>query len=373
MDVQAYMYSNYSFRFYYDENLTYNECNATICIVYGEYILKGEIIRMKMTIGIDVGNYDTKTQHTTTPSSFRSSHTENKLNAESLFYDGTYYVTTTERNNQQLDKTQNNYCVIISLFAIAKEIIWRIENDYKEKNGKNAVLSGAELQKQIDQVKEIVIGVGLPAGHFSSLAQKTVDCYMDNLKDGFTFTYKDLEFHLRLTACNVYPQDFTGVAYNPDIEIVRNFKDYYIIGIGGGTADVIPVEDGSPKVEKCRSIEKGTTIMYEYISTAIQHETGKTMDYTAIETILTNGPSIVEEKRKQRVKELKKEFVDKLVDDFVHIGLRLSDYPCVFVGGGVLMMRDALENNSLFVKTEIVEDVNINAKYYAMFASDSKR
>ena len=37
------------------------------------------------------------------------------------------------------------------------------------------------------------------------------------------------------------------------------------------------------------------------------------------------------------------------------------------------MMRDALENNSLFVKTEIVEDVNINAKYYAMFASDSKR
>lgn len=327
---------------------------------------------MKMTIGIDVGNYDTKTQNTTTPSSFRSSQTENKLNTESVFYNGTYYLATTERDNQQLDKTQNDYCVIMSLFAIAKEIIFQIESAYKEKNGKKADIPFDELQKQINHVDKISIGIGLPAGHFSSLAQKTVDCYMENLKNGFSFIYKDLEFHLTLVSCNVYPQDFTGVAYNPNIEIVRDFKDYYILGIGGGTADVIPVEDGKPKVEKCKSIEKGTTVMYEYISTAIQHETGKTMDYTAIETILTNGPSIIETKRKQRVKELAAEFADKLVDEFVHVGLRLSDYPCVFVGGGALMMRESLEKNPLFAKVEFVEDVNINAKYYAMFTDDKE-
>ena len=48
---------------------------------------------MKITIGIDVGNYDTKTQHTIMPSSFQESDQENKLADENLFYNGKFYFT----------------------------------------------------------------------------------------------------------------------------------------------------------------------------------------------------------------------------------------------------------------------------------------
>lgn len=325
---------------------------------------------MKIAIGVDVGNYDTKTQNTVTPSSYRSSEMENKLNSESLFYNGIYYMPTMERNNQQLDKTINNYCIIMALFGIAKQTIWQIEHNFHEENDPDACITDEEMQKRIREIDKVILGVGLPVGHFSSLAKKTVDCYNEVLGSGFSFVYRGFEFQMKLVKCVAYPQDLTAVLYNNDVEIARDFDAYYICGIGGGTADIIPVIDGEPQIEKCKSLEMGTTIMYEYIATTIQHESGNMMEYSIIETILLDKPSIIDEKRKTRVKELAKEFVDRLVAEFVHVGLKLSDYPCVFVGGGALMMKKNLQSNPLFAKTEFVTDVNANAKYYALFAEE---
>lgn len=323
----------------------------------------------KITIGIDVGNYDTKTQHTTVPSSYLASGQENKLADENLFFNGMYYTPTQQRNNQMLDKTENNYCIIMSLFGIAKEIIWQINEKHKDET-----LSQEQLQAEISEYGEIVIGAGLPVGHFSSLAKKTIDCYMRTLGNEFEFVFKtngkQLKFHLKLEKCRVYPQDFTAVVFNSEVSTPKTYSEYYIIGIGGGTVDIIPVVNGEPQVQSCKSIEKGTTFMYEFISTSIQQETGRTMDYNAIETILKGGNSIIDEKRKNRIKELANDFAAKLVDDMVHAGLRLSDYPCVMVGGGALLMKSSLENNNQFAALEFIVDVNVNAKYFATFAAE---
>lgn len=319
----------------------------------------------KITIGIDVGNYDTKTQHTTIPSSYLASEQENKLADENLFYNGKYYTLTRQRNNQMLDKTENNYCIIMSLFGIAKEIIWQIN-----KNHTNDPLSQEQLQAEIDQYRDIVIGAGLPVGHFSSLAKKTVACYMENLGSGFEFIFNGLEFHLKLSACRIFPQDFIAVVDNPNVATAKEYPEYYILGIGGGTVDIIPVVNDAPQVQNCKSIEMGTTYMFEYISTSIQQETGRNMDYSAIETILKGGNSIIDEKRKMRIRELADIFVAKLVDHMIHAGLRLSDYPCIMVGGGALLMKKGLKENPQFAALEFLDDVNLNAKYYAAYAEE---
>lgn len=326
---------------------------------------------MKATIGIDVGNYDTKTQHTTTPSSYRISKTENPLVDENVFYNGLYYVPTRERNNQQLDKTKDNYCVNISLFAIAKEIIWQISNNYQKKNG--VPITDEVLQEEISKVDSIILGVGLPVGHYPSLAVKTCECYDRAFADGLSFTYKDFTFNFKLAKKTLaYPQDFTAVAYNNNLEIPKKYVQYYIVGIGGGTVDIIPVYEGAPQFEDCKSLEYGTTVMYEYISSTLQRESGKAMEYTSIETILNGEESIIEESRQTRVRELEAEYVNRLVDEMIHVGLNSSDFPCVFIGGGALLMRPTLEKNSLIVKSEFVEDVNANAKYYAEFAKKNE-
>lgn len=324
---------------------------------------------MKATIGFDLGNYDTKTQHTTTPSSYRASTTENKLVDENVFYNGMYYVPTRERNNQQIDKTVDNYCIYMSLFAIAKEIIWQIKDNYRKKhNGEE--ISREDLQTEISKVNQIILGIGLPVGHFSSLGQKTCDCFAEAFKNGLSFTYNGFQFNLKLAKkCLAYIQDFVSVAFNPALTIPQKYSSYYILGIGGGTADIIPVIYGEPQAESCKSLNYGSTVMYEYISTTIQHETGKDTDYSSIEAILNGDECIIDEARQRRVKELSAEFINRLINEFVHMGLKLSDYPCVFVGGGALLMRPVLEKSPLIAKAEFVEDVHANAKFYAEFAN----
>lgn len=319
---------------------------------------------MEAKIGIDVGNYDTKTQHTTVPSSFKSYDQKNLMVEEYVYYNNMYYTPTKERNNQQLDKTVNGYCLVMSLFAIAKEMIFQIRQN-------NPGISDSDVQKEINKYDEVKLGIGAPVGFYSSIADKTVDYYNKHWKKGFSFTYMTAntcyEFNLRLSSCAAFPQDFASVAFNDTIKTAKNFRAYYIFGIGGGTADVIPVDGGVPQIDKCRTIEKGSTVMYEEIIKTIQHETGRTMDYTSVEDVLLNRPTLIDEQRKSRIKAIAADFVNKLVDDFVHMGLRLSDFPSVFVGGGALLMREHLANNPAFVMTEFVEDVNANAKYYAEF------
>lgn len=319
---------------------------------------------MCLTIGIDVGNYDTKTQNTTTPSSFRKYSILNKLNEESIFYEGNYYSPTEERNNQMLDKTENDYCIIISLFAIAKEIIYQIKSTHSN-------ISNKDLQLKIAEVTEIDIGVGLPAGHLSALGAKTSQAYMDKMKNGFTFQYIKNDFtytfNLKLRKCGSFPQDYTGVAFNKDLEIPFQFNEYYIIGIGGGTLDIIPIKNSKPLVENCVSLALGTTVMYTEIIKTMQHETGRTMDYSTVESILLEKPTIIDAERKEKVFELAKTFCVKVVDTMIQQGLKLQDYPCVFIGGGALMMGPFIKENPKIAKGEFVKDVRANAKYYAQF------
>lgn len=319
---------------------------------------------MQKTIGADVGNYDTKSQETTTPSSFKKYKILNVLDEESIFYDGWYYSPTMERNNQQLDKTENDYCLIMTLFAIAKEIIFEIR---REHDG----ISFEDLQKEIANIDEIHLGVGLPVGHLSSLAKKTTELYYSKMQNGISFVYRsnnrDYEFNFRLTKCVAFAQDYTAVAFNDSLTVPKQFKDYYIIGIGGGTTDYIKVHNARPVVENCSSLIRGTTILYNAIISVIQQETGKTMDYATVEAVLLGENTVIDEDRKKRIREVADEYANKLVEELIQKGVELSDYPSVFIGGGGIMLKLSLEKNDKIARAEFVMDVNANAKYFAEF------
>ncbi len=319
---------------------------------------------MQRTIGVDVGNYDTKTQETTTPSSYKRFKIKNVLDEESVFYDGYYYSPTLERNNQQQDKTENDYCFIMSLFAIAKEIIFEIR---REHDG----ISYEDLQREIAKVDEIHLGVGLPVGHLSSLAKKTTDLYYSKMQNGITFIYsannRDYEFNFKLTKCAAYAQDYTAVAFNDSLEIPKQFEDYYVIGIGGGTTDYIKVHNARPVIESCSSLIKGTTILYNAIIAVIQQESGRTMDYATVEAVLLNKNTVIDEETKKRIKEVADEYANKLIEELIQKGVKLTDYPSVFIGGGGNMLRPCIEKNSNIARAEFIPDVNANAKYYAEF------
>lgn len=323
---------------------------------------------MQTKIGLDLGNYDLKTRNTVTPSSYAERTTKDLIAEESIFYNGLYYVPTLKRNNQQVDKTEGDYCLIMSLFGIAKELIARL-------NARFPGYNEAQLQDEISKYTEISLGVGLPAGKFSSLARKMVDCYMNAWKDGCEFSYinkseGEFKFNFKLINCKPFPQDYTAVAFNKRVELPKGVNDYYIIGIGGGTVDIIPVNNTNVDTDQIMTFEKGTTVLYSQIIKRIQQETGKVMEYSTIESILRGENTIIRDERIDIIQREKADFAKKLVDEILHYGYQLSDRPCIFVGGGALLLKDALEANKEFAYTFFMDDVKANAYFFeALLAS----
>lgn len=316
---------------------------------------------MQVRIGLDIGNYDTKTKLTKTPSSFVKRDSKDMMADETIYYKGSYYHPSLERNNQQTDKTENDYCLIMSLFGIAKELIERNKLRYPK-------CKHEEYQAEINKVDEILLGVGVPVAKFSAYEEKTINYYMSAWADGCEFDYSskssgDYHFKFKLKKCKVLPQDILPIACNSKNELTRKYEDYYVIGIGGGTIDVIPVSKGNTDTN-FNTFNKGTTILYRQIIRRIMQETGKAMDYSTVEAVLLGKETIIDAQRKNIILEEKEIFCRKMVDELIANGYLVSDRPCFFIGGGALLLKSELEKNKNFTLTEFINDVHANAFFY---------
>lgn len=322
---------------------------------------------MEIKIGVDVGNFDTKTQLTSTESSYASYENEQLVAPEFLYFEGRYYVPTSERNNQEQDKTKDDYSTIMTLFGIAKEILAQATSNCMTAEG---------IQSRVKEVTNVRLGVGLPVGYFSKLAKKTLAYYQERFSDVVEFSYKGpkskntlVHFKIKFDNIGIYPQDVIAVIKNPDLSIPREYSDYDIIGIGGGTLDIIPVRNRRPEVQHVISKEHGTTQLFAEISKKLQQNGFNAKDQNTLEKVVRGIKTTLDnpgrEKEKQFILDCVKSFSDKMIDDLIHEGLNFEDYPTVFIGGGALLLKDYLAANPSFSQTEFVKSVNENAIYYA--------
>lgn len=315
-----------------------------------------------LNLGVDLGNYDLKTQHTITPSSYEKTLTENLLAEDIIEYNGSFYYSTDSRSNQEKDKTRDEYALIMTLIGIAKEIVYQASID----------TSSQPLQDKVSSVKNIKLGVGLPIGYFSELKSKTESYYNDAFKNGVHLRFKGklsekqwVDINFTVDTIRIFPQDLTAVVFNRKAEIPKVFDSYYIFGMGGGTVDIIPIKNKAPQVQDCVSLPLGTTEMYKEISKTLQKNGVNDKEYQTIEDVLCGKPTILPNEEIKMINDCVDDFAKKLVDNFKHRELKLRDYPSVFIGGGALLLRKQLENSSEFGKLEIIDDVKENAVYYA--------
>ncbi len=323
---------------------------------------------MELKIGCDVGNYDTKTQLTITESSFAVYEQEPCMANEYLYFEGKYYVPTTERNHQEQDKTVNDYATIMEIFGMAKEILAQTLNN---------CMTAETMQKKVSEVTSIRLGIGLPVGFFSKYAKATLAYTEDRFKNGIVFDYKSVKyrnllFHydLKVDKVRIFPQDVISVIKNPDLNVPRKYEDYNIIGFGGNTLDVIPIRNRMPRVDDVVSLESGTTQMYSEIMKKFQ-QNGYTAakEYQIIEKVIRGDVTLLDKESRKAEKTLildtARAYSDRMVNELIHKKVNFSDYPTVFIGGGALLLREFLESNPAFAELEFVKSVNENAVYYA--------
>lgn len=311
-------------------------------------------LKKSFYVGLDVGNYSTKTSNTTTTSGYKQYAEKPYGAANILKYDGVYYVPTLKPLSYLKDKTSNDRCLILSLLGIAQEILLAAKNE-------------KDVQAAITDVTDLYLGVGLPPAHMSSLSENLENYYMNHFKNGITFEYNGYNFSLTLKGLKIYPQDYAAVAvYNPkrDDFITKKFKNYYAIDIGGYTIDVVPIHSKKPVVEGCKSLERGVLKMYDQIASDINRDLGQNVDETNIEDVLRGEATCLSEETISAINKYAQSWLDEIANKLNEDGLNFDSYPVVFLGGGSKLFRKYIKANPLIKYFDFISDPRANAKGY---------
>ncbi len=314
-------------------------------------------------IGVDVGNSDTKTALTSTPSGF-GTYDKKPFGSisECLVYNGKFYVPPTRRFLYRKDKTTDDRGFILTLFAIAKELIARANVQDKE-----------ELRQEIANVHTINLGVGLPPTHCQMFARPTADYYKRFFGDRLEFSYNGIPFSLKLGYIGVYPQDYAAIFVSPESQITKDFDTYYGIDIGGYTADGIGVENNAINYELCDSKPLGIIKMYDAIIAEVENRTSTRLSPDNIFHVLQGKQTVLRRGEDTIIKESAKDWARLIIEEFSQYGYEFAANPTIFLGGGSKLLRPYIEEVMKERTIEFFTKVSSNAVGFECLVKESMK
>jgi len=318
---------------------------------------------MELTIlGIDQGNGNMKSASCVFPYGFKKQETKPSelFSKDILEYKGMHYSLTPNRFSYEIDKTQNENCLILTLFAIAKEIKERA------KKGKTDFDWNRDFKGFVG--KDVVLGIGLPPAHFEKLREPFKKYFMEAARYGLDFKYNGKNFSFHIREIYVFPQNYAAVMiYKP--ELIKKYSTVHCIDIGDGTVDLMTLKNGMPDKDIMVSRELGMSRLREQIIDDIINDYNMTLDGTTIEDILTPGKEVIApEDIVKRIRQETAQWASKIVDQ---LHTKVPDFrfaPTVFLGGGSKLLAPFLEATGMFGKTEYIDDIRANAVGYEEIA-----
>lgn len=326
-----------------------------------------------LTIGLDIGNYDVKTQSTVTPSGFTAYTTLPYGTDKYVLLDGTYYVSNSQRFPYERDKTLTENAFILSLFGISAEILKEAERQNKRKldvaekdPSKASKVLG--IQGEIDKLEEIRLGIGLPPTHVATLEGKTKQYYKDHLENGISYEYNGYQIKFKLAEVRCYPQDFAAVlTYKPKDreESAISYPNFYAVDIGGWTVDVVSVLNGRPTMDLCDSKPLGVLAMYEKMTKDLELKTGMRLNQSDLECVLMDEKTLLSEEVINIIKDAADEWYKGIMASLKQFGLKLDMYPVIFIGGGAQLFKKNIKKDKSIAKYEFIPSSRANAIGYA--------
>lgn len=320
---------------------------------------------MDYILGIDHGNGNMKTEHVVFPCGFHMQETKpDKIFAKDIIeYDNKYYTLTPSRIQYETDKTKNDNAFVLTLFAIAKEIIARRAEEKPDFNVERDFAGFIG--------KDVILAVGLPPAHIEKQRDAFKKYFLDRAVHGINFKYNDKPFSFYLKKVLIFPQDYAGVSVFKS-DMLTDYTTCHCIDIGDGTVDLVVITDHAPDKDKILSREYGMSILYDKIIDDVITDYGITMTRRNVEDFLSGkktglAPDMVE-KITPRIKASVADFTRELVN-MLH--KKVPDFqvsPTIFCGGGAMALKPYLEETGAFGITEFIPDIKANAIAYQKLA-----
>lgn len=309
--------------------------------------------------GIDHGNGNMKTRRTEFPCGV----TKQQVKPSSLYaddviaYKGNYYVLNVNSSPYMTDKTKDENCFILTLFAFAKEIKAR----YLEEGGKWENFKGFVG-------KDVILAAGLPPAHFEKNYVDFKKYFEDASRYGVEFTYNGKPFSFHIKDIKLYPQCYAA-AMTQMQEVIMKYRVVYFIDIGAGTTDLMGLVEGKPDRNVMMSREIGISPMKDKIIDDVINDYAYTLDGQIIEDVLSSAKETVLDY--EITEKIKREAQDWTVQIINQMHSKVKDFrtaPTIFMGGGIKLLKPYLSNSKMFGKTFFIEDTKANAQGYEIIA-----
>lgn len=325
-----------------------------------------------MVIAIDTGNRYIKTAHAVPFSAGLNSHggTPPIIATDTLCYGGNYYTFSETQGFHRQDKTQDDYYFILSLAAIAREIVMKTAMLTTGKA--ESELDFASVMKSADRghmsfCEDVFLSVGLPPRDIKALGTKLKKYYM---RDGsrLRFKYNSISFDIGITDVFVSPQGFAAVFPKDLFSRVTKAPQAYIIDIGGYTTDVALIANKKIDTNYFESLDFGVIHMYNEVASYIARECQKNINGVLIEAVL-RGENIGDGQVEMLVRGAANVYAAKIIDALRDRRIDMSLSLPVLVGGGSVLLqeplREAIGRDEIF----FVPDVRANAIGYETLAN----
>lgn len=297
---------------------------------------------MVIKIGVDNGNKNTKTAHAVFNTGVVSYKEKPEITNEWLKYDGIYYCLSAERIGYTKDKTKDERFFVLTLFAIAKELIAR---------------------SIVDSYMDISLGLGLPPEHMSMLKTAYMEFYN---KQNVCFEYGNRSFCVNIVDVRVFPQGYAAAVkhLNENQELLK-YPKLYLLDIGGRTVDIVELNQGRINILTCQSREDGINTVYN----AVKREMRKhdvLITENEIDNIINgelNGIFLSQDII-EIVRQTASCHVKKLMLSISEDGYDLTNSYVIFIGGGSKLLRPFLIKSNQFNNFCYCDDIHGNAKGY---------
>lgn len=290
-----------------------------------------------MIIAIDHGNSEIKTVHDRFTAGYSVFDRQPPLTNDWIKWEGQYYALTGKRLPYHHDKTQDNSYYVLTLFAI-----------------------GRELASQHISHTDVQLAVGLPPRYYAPLQ----DGFKDYLKRGgkeVCYCYGGQQIIIRVTDVNVFPQCWAAMLTRPEIRVLPTAA---IVDIGGGTVDILKVQNGNPDVSDLHSLQRGVNHLLANIVESIEAAYGDAPAERLIVNVIAGQPTTLPVNEQAIICQKARAFAEKVLYELANEHhIRIDREPVYFTGGGAILLQNHLPKSR---NVHLIADPLANAKGYAI-------
>jgi plasmid segregation protein ParM len=290
-----------------------------------------------MIIAVDHGYGNIKTANTVTHTGIAEYDSRPVFSGNILEYEGIWYRIGEQHKEFIPDKAADEDYFLLTLYAIARE-----------------------LHREHLTEANVHLACGLPLTWVRT-QRETFRRYLTQ-KEELSFSCNDVNYHIRITGCSIFPQGYPAIINHLD-----EFRGINMLAdIGNGTMNIMYINNKQPMENRCWTEKLGVNQCMIRAKNAVMDKFGVRIDDAIIEQVFRYGTADIGEEYLDCIRSIAEGYVSELF-----VTLRKYDYDpdlmkLYVIGGGACLLRHFGIYDT--ARVEIIDDICATAKGYEQLA-----